>query len=194
MEREGPALEALMRRLADTPPDFQAEPWIGGKGEVHVDAVVHDLLRRLGYTVDVADLVEFTAARAAEDRNRLALVLLLAWLLADESISTEGVPQDAVLELLRQESRALAERIPAGKFTADPDRREELARLALARLGLRPAGETPAQAQDRLSTISSVERARVLKAARVAEERARKIREELARKAAEESADKWGRE
>lgn len=183
-----------MRRLADTPPDFQGEPWIGGKGEVHVDAVVHDLLRRLGHGVHAADLTEFTAARATEDRNRLALVLLLTWLLADAWFTTAGVPQEGVLELLRHESRALAERIPAGRFTTDPDRREELARLALARLGLRPAGETPAQAQDRLSTISSVERARVLRAARVAEERARRIREELARKAAEESADKWGRE
>jgi hypothetical protein len=45
-----------------------------------------------------------------------------------------------------------------------------------------------------LITLNSTERARVMKAARVAEERARQVREALIRKAAEESADKWTRE
>jgi hypothetical protein len=84
--------------------------------------------------------------------------------------------------------------VAAKKFVTDPDRREELARVALARLGFRPAGETLAQAQDRLTTLNSAERARVMKAAQIAEQRARQIREELVRKAAEESADKWTRE
>ena len=66
--------------------------------------------------------------------------------------------------------------------------------VALARLGLRPAGETIAQAQDRLTTLSSAERQRVMRAARAAEERARAIREALVRKAAQESADKYTRD
>ena len=80
------------------------------------------------------------------------------------------------------------------KFVTDVERREELARFALARLGFRPQTETRAQAEDRLSSLSAAERARVLSAARVAEERARAVREALARKAAEESADKYTRE
>jgi hypothetical protein len=76
----------------------------------------------------------------------------------------------------------------------DAERREELARLTLARLGLRPAGESAAQAQDRFTSISSIERARILKASQQAEQRARALREALAKKAAEESADKWTRE
>jgi len=59
---------------------------------------------------------------------------------------------------------------------------------------VRPAGETAAQAQDRLAAVSSGERLRVIEAARLAEERAREIREALARKAAQEAADKWTRE
>jgi hypothetical protein len=98
------------------------------------------------------------------------------------------------MELLDKESGELAIQCAARKFVADPDRREELARLALARLGFRPAGETLAQAQDRLTTLNSTERARVMKASRAAEERARQIREALVRKAAEESADKFSRE
>jgi hypothetical protein len=66
--------------------------------------------------------------------------------------------------------------------------------VLLSHLGLRPQGETLAQAQDRLTVLSTTERKKVLAAAVAAEERARKIREALAKKAAEESADKWTRE
>ena len=101
---------------------------------------------------------------------------------------------DDLLQLLDAEARELAAQVAGEKFITDPDRREELARVALARLGYRPAGETVAQAQDRLTTLNSAERARVMKAAQAEEQRARQIRAELVRKAAEESADKWTRE
>jgi hypothetical protein len=45
-----------------------------------------------------------------------------------------------------------------------------------------------------LMTLDSVERVKVIKAAREAEERARQVREEMARKAAEEAAATYGRE
>lgn len=194
MEREGPVLETLTRRLAETPEDFLAEPRIGGAGRVHTAAVVGDLLRALGGIAPGAELRRFVGADARADRNRLSITLVLCWLLADEWFARASLPPLEVLEVLDVESRELAGQSPAAKFITDPDRREELARLALARLGYRPAGETQAQAQDRLTTLSSAERARVMRAARAAEQRAREIREALMRKAAEESADKWGRE
>jgi hypothetical protein len=69
-----------------------------------------------------------------------------------------------------------------------------LARTLIAALGLVPAGESEAQALDRLSAVSVVERRRLLRASQEAEERARAVREALIRKAAEESADKYTRE
>ncbi len=48
MKEEGPPLETLVRRLADCPNDFLAEPRIGPAGVVSVPAVVADLLRDLG--------------------------------------------------------------------------------------------------------------------------------------------------
>ena len=48
-------------------------------------------------------------------------------------------------------------RLPAAeRFVSDPERREELVRWVLARLGLRPAGESEHQAADRLSALDSV--------------------------------------
>ena len=185
MEHEGPPLEQLTRRLAETPAEF-----LGPPAEVETPAVVHDLLLLLGIEVVPARLEPFAKGNPAA----LGVTLLLCWLLADPWFRARTPAADAVLDLLEREAAELARHGRAERYFADAERREELARLALARLGLRPAGESAEQATDRLTSLSSRERARVLQAARAAEERARKIRAALARKAAAESADKWTRE
>lgn len=163
-----------MRRVADTPVDFLIEPRnTASPGGVEVSAVVGDLWRRWGHQPDTAALA-VGAARptAARDRERLAVVLLLCWLLADEAFSPTPPVPTTLKGLLDQGAADLAEQVTSVKFLHDPHRREELVRFALARLELRPAGETVAQAQDRLASLSSAERARVLKASRAAEARA----------------------
>jgi len=156
--------------------------------------VVGDLVRTFGASLEAASLAEFEGSDPRRDRNRLAVSLLLAWVLADDWFRQKKLPAGALLELLSQGSALLGAQVASRKFVTDPDRREELARFSLARLGYRPAGETIPQAQDRLTSLSSAERARVLQASRAAEERARAIREALKKKAAEESADKYTRE
>lgn len=194
MQHEGPPLEALTRRLAETPEELFAEPRIGAHGRVQVDAVVADLWRRFGLPVDVAAMKTFGAEARPADRNRLSVTLLFCRLLAGEAL--RGAVTDAAVlrRLLEGEATEVAAGGPAKRFVVDSERREELVRLTLARLDRRPAGETPAQAQDRLAALNSAERARLLTASRQAEERARKLREALARKAAEAAADKWTRE
>ena len=215
MEHEGPMLESLTRRLAETPGDFLAEPRIGSKGRVQTAAVVGDLLRLLGGDASpkqlaafisrstppsMADLAEYAErnppsfAETRHERNRMAVILILCWLLSDDWFRQTKLEAANFLRLLETEAAELAGQTASKRFVTDPDRREELARLTLARLGFRPAGETIAQAQDRLTTLNSTERARVMQASRAAEERARKIREALMKKAAEESADKFTRE
>jgi len=194
MQAEGPILEELTRRLAETPEDFLAEPRLGNSGQVHVAAVAADLLRSLGAPADAAALAPLEGQDARRDRNRLSVTLLLCWLLSDAWFRQKKMQPEALLDLLRRGSILVSGRTPARKFVTDPERREELARFSLAHLGYRPSGETLAQAQDRLTSLNSAERARVLQASRAAEERARAIREALARKAAQESADKFTRE
>jgi hypothetical protein len=194
MQVEGPILESLTRRLSEVPEDFLAEPRIGASGRVHVAAVAGDLVRSLGAPLETADLSRFEGSDLRRDRNRLSVALLLCWLLADEWFRQNQLPPGALLDLLGQGATELGAQVASRKFVTDPDRREELARFSLSRLGYRPAGESLAQAQDRLTSLSSAERARVMQASRTAEERARAIREALARKAAEESADKFTRE
>ncbi len=195
MNREGPPLEKLLRRLAETPADFLAEPRIGSAGSVRVSAVASDVLRELGSTPLSKDkLMTFEATDAKAQRNRLGIALIGCWLLHDEYFRQQNNLAEPAFAFLTQSASELATVTSSAKFVSDPDRREELARLCLKDLGLRPAGETITQAQDRLSTLSSVERQRVIRAAKVAEERARAIREEMARKAKAEADAKMMRE
>ena len=195
---EGPLLETLTRRLAETPPDFLAEPRIGGAGQVHVGAVVSDLLVELGgESLDPGGLATFQGARfdAARLRAWLGLVLVSAWLLREDWFhSHPGLAPQARRFLGGAELKELARTsVPEG-FTSEPDLREELARRALRGLGLRPAGESQTQAEDRLNALDSIERVRVLAAARQAEERTREVLRQMAAKKTQEAADKWSRE
>jgi hypothetical protein len=88
----------------------------------------------------------------------------------------------------------LASDADAQRWQSAAERREELVRSVLLALGRRPEGESDAQAQDRLSAVSSAQRRRVLAAARDAEARAAALREQLAAEAAQRSADKTSRE
>ncbi len=188
-------IEALTRRLAECPAEFLAEPRFGATGVVHVHAVVSDVLVSLGgatLTKDEAAL--FQRAEAKKHRNHYALVLIACWLLHDDWFREQGNCAEAARAFLLSGLDDLAAHVKAPQCITDPDRREELARLCLRALSLRPAGESDAQAQDRLATLNTTERQRILAATRAAEERAAAIREAMAKKAAEDAADKWTRE
>ncbi len=195
MNNEGPLLETLTRRLAECPAEFLAEPRIGKGGKVHVAAVVSDLLVSLGgQPLSKEEAALFQRIDAKKNRNLYAIVLIACWLLHDAWFRERPEFAQAARQLLFTGLDELAELVKAPQVISDPDRREELSRLCLRALSLRPAGETAVQAQDRLTTLNTAERRRVVAAARAAEERARQIREAMAKQAAEEAADKWSRE
>jgi hypothetical protein len=193
MNQEGPPLEQLMRRLLETPSPFLAEPRIGNHGNVHVTALVADVLAAYGVSADAEALQRFDARDRAKERNPRMLTQILCWLLMDPSLRGK-IGASELLRMLFEEANALAEKMPAKSFIDSDERREELSRMALRGAGLRPAGESANVAEDRWLSVSSRERGKLAAASRAAEERARQIREALERKAAEESADKWSRE
>jgi hypothetical protein len=199
-------LEQLTRRLAETPSDILAGPAVGGETGVETGAVAGDVLRGLGLRrPDAAWLLALhpdNADKAA--RNRLRVTLIASWLLAEPWFRGKADAAKAQA-WLRDELSDIAALAAADALVKDDDRREELARLCLKALGFAPQGETETQAQDRLESISSVERNRVIAASRKAqalvrkrraeeEERARKVREEMQKKAAEAAAAKGARE
>lgn len=172
----------LTRRLADTPQDFLADP-----ASVAMQAVVSDvLLMAGGAALDATSAERF---ETAEPRWR-RLVLVVCWLLADPALLARG-PAALTRWLTAPELAALTELVDPPRFTQDPDRREELARLTLRALSLQPAGESPEQSADRLSTVDSVRRQEVLVAAKVAEERAAAVRKAMEEQRAKEAAARY---
>jgi hypothetical protein len=195
VDKEGPPLEALTRRLSECPADFLDEPRIGATGKIYGAAVVSDLLRELGSEpLDSNALAAFQWTDRRRHRNQARLTLIACWLLHDPWFRMQKALALQARQLLAEGLGELAALVQAPDCVSDADRREELARLCLRALGMRPAGETIAQAEDRLTTLNSSERARVIKEAKTAEERARAIREAMAKKAAEEAAAKAMRE
>lgn len=169
----------LTRRLADTPPDFLSD--------AAVPAVVSDVLLMAGGTA----LTATEAARFESDDPRWRrTVLVTCWLVTDPALLACG--PTALLSWLSKETLTkLSQLVDPLTFVRDPDRREELARLTLQALSLNPAGETRAQAEDRLSTVDSVKRHEVLQAAKAAEERAAAVRKAMEEERAREAATRY---
>jgi hypothetical protein len=207
MSTPGPLLEHLLRRLAETPVDMLAAPAVGNMPGVEVGAIAGDVLRNLGLLNPQTEwLAKLHPAKAdKKEINTLRVMLIASWLLADPWFQGKANPAAAQNWLYGNSIAELAALAHADAFVKDDERREELARLCLKALDFTPQGENEAQAQDRLVSISGVERKRVIEAARhvqeearkrraIEEARARKVREEMERKAAEEAAAKGTRE
>ena len=206
MKREGPDITALTHRLAACPEIFLRTPLMqsqeGGSGdqligEVHTGAVLSDLFFAItGEDLNDAEIQSFTLRESANNRKLLGLELLAAYILFDERLRACELDAGRLREFfLKHTLQSLAELNGIVRaFVADAERREELVRRILAHFDLRPAGENEFQAQDRLQTLDSVERERVINESRRAQERAEELRAALARKRAQEAASKMSRE
>jgi hypothetical protein len=197
---KGPPLARLVDRLTEIPGIFLAEPagsgTSKGKQTVVVKAVVNDLVNDIDGGFPSQELLDpFTAKINPEIRNWLGIVLILAHLLHDEFfIEQKGLGESVIAYLSSDKIRKLADLSDFREFVTDNDKREELTRLSLDALGFLPEGEAEKLAKDRLKTLDSVERKRILEKTRLAQERADEIRREMARREAEEAASKMSRE
>ncbi|MDH5508931.1 MAG: hypothetical protein OEZ32_01105 [Nitrospinota bacterium] len=194
-KQEGPHLERLTHRLAQCPGEFLAEPLIKSRGKVDTGAVVSDTLMDMGGNLLSSEESNTSfSSEKADQKNRLRLILIGAWLCHDEWLIQKKKYAEPAKKWLASGLDGLASLVAAELFVTDPDRREELARLLLAALDLLPTGETEAQASDRLQCLDSVTRDKVIRQTREKEKRARKLREKMAADAAREAAAKVNRE
>lgn len=201
MMHEGPLLETLLRRLTECPSDFldvgasHAAAKKASKAEEQnqinqLNAIVCDHFRAMRFDFDTAVLLNRFQARTASHR---AVSAVMIWLLHDPWFVDRAELLEPMCDLVCDARwERLSSLVPAESFVHDPDRREELARFCLSELGFRPLGESVEQAADRLATLDTVERDRVLTAMLESEKRTREIREAMAQAKAMESASRYG--
>ncbi len=183
------SVERLTNRLANTPIAFRGP--VSGADAVRVEAVVADLFRdRATRRLDPDQISRFVAGDPTTParRRHLELVLVASWVLHDPAFA--DAPADPLLALLEGRLAELATLVMPRLFVDDGERREELVRTCLAALDRVPAGETRAEAEDRLAVLDSVRRKALLLEARareqVREAEREKRRAELARMRAQE--------
>ena len=133
-------------------------------------------------------------AESPNESRRLSLILIASWLLHYPWFVSKKSFGRSAWEFLNGSLDEVAAAVEPSKFVSDPDRREELVRLTLKALDLRPAGESEAQAADRLTTLDSIARQRLIRDSRKAQERIREVQEAMKTKAAEEAAASYGRD
>jgi hypothetical protein len=191
-----PPLAEFLRWLAEMPEAFRSEPSGFPAGKVPVPAVVADLHETLfASRPEETFLAAFRPGAADKvERNRLRWVLAACHLLWHPALRAATLPAEGVNRLLVQDLAALAAVAPVDGLLRDEERREELVRRTLHALGLLLPGESPKEAEDRLTQVDSVERRRLVREAAEKEKRAREVREQMARRAAEEAAAKVSRE
>jgi hypothetical protein len=126
--------------------------------------------------------------------NRLLWVLAGCHLLWHPSLRTRPLALKGIERLLTKTLAELAGVVPVDQLRQEEERREELIRKALYDLDLRLPGESPAEAEDRLAQVDSVERQRLLREAASKERRAREIREQMLEQAAREAAARYSPE
>jgi hypothetical protein len=201
MMHEGPPIETLLRRLTECPSDFldvgashSAVKNASEQDELNqikqLNAILCDHFRAMKFDFDTAALLNRFRARTASHR---AVSAVMIWLLHDPWFLNRSDLIEPMCDLVCDTLlERLSTLVAAESFVHDPDRREELARFCLSELGYRPGGETVEQAADRLATLDTVERDRVLTAMLESEKRTREIREAMAQANAMESASRYG--
>ncbi|MEO8496703.1 MAG: hypothetical protein ABI614_16665 [Planctomycetota bacterium] len=203
MDKVGPHLDELTHWLTECPAEFYQLPIdsdLSGRAARHeadeipinVAAIASDHLRDLEMPLSEIQRAGAIISRMAEPEQRL--VAIAVWLLREPWLIKQTQLVVPIGKLLTKGLAELARTIKPESVVTDADRREELVRLCLAELGYRPAGETVEQARDRLTTLDSVERVRIVSQTRDAESRARAIRQAMAQKRAQEAAARYSPE
>ncbi len=199
MTIEGPLLETLLRRLSECPIEF-IETCKTPTGLPQLISILSDHYREFGdanpMLKDDSFITRLESSVKQTDKASMrhwAVLSVAAWLLHDDWFLARPEFSKASLQWLSSKSLArLSEIVSPENCIGDPDRREELVRLCLESMGLRPQGESIEQANDRRQTLDSIEREGILRATAAAERRAKEVREAMAKKQALESASRYG--
>ena len=128
------------------------------------------------------------------DDNHWRTIHISTWLLYHPDFRNTPYLENKLYHFWFEELRNASVYVKSKDWIADDERAEEMVRLLLNCCEIVPYGENNEEAADKLSSINSADRHKVLKQSYEAHERIMNIQREMAEKKAREAANTYGRE
>lgn len=187
---KAPTISELIHHLKQCPPEFLAPPLQHGKGEVHSEALLNDIMRQLSHDLTAPQLSKI----AAEKRSiaELLMIQICCWLLTHPFF--KNIDNRWIHEFINNQLSSIAPLVRPELWVTDEERAEELGRMVLHCSGYLPAGESREEALDRYDSVNTIKRLKVIEESNAANARAQEIRRQMAEKRAREAANVYARE
>lgn len=194
---KGPSISYIDLRLSEIPPIFIDKPEIID-GFTTTSIILSDLL----YEIEGRPLSRIETDKffnpIKSDINHLKIIQIICYILNDNwfrnYFKSNKNKINSIKSFLFTYLTEYSKINKAERFVYDGEGREELSRLLFKSLSLIPEGETENEAKDRLVSIDSIERKKVIELSKQSQKRIKELREALERKEAEEAASKMSRE
>jgi len=178
-----------IKRIAEFP-TFQTQP-----GKIDIAALWNDTLIRFTNEINNSKHLEHLKSANHSDKNLQGLHTLIIHILSDQEWEKENFVPKKLIDFLNTKLPELASSVsPYTEWIHDNERAEELVRLLFAALDLLPLKEDKKYFEDRLRSIDTIERIKILEESKKAQERAKEILERMKRAEEEEAASKYNRE
>jgi hypothetical protein len=126
--------------------------------------------------------------------NHWRAIHISTWLLSNKDFVNNPAIEEQLYSFWFVELQLASAYVKFNEWINDDERAEEMVRLLLNCCKITPHGENEEEAADKLSSLSSVDRHKVLKQSYEAHERIMNIKREMAEKKAREAANTYGRE
>lgn len=126
--------------------------------------------------------------------NHWRAIHISTWLLSNKDFVNNPAIEAQLYSFWFVELQLASAYVKFNEWINDDERAEEMVRLLLNCCEITPHGENEEEAADKLSSLSSVDRHKVLKQSYEAHERIMNIKREMAEKKAREAANTYGRE
>ena len=128
------------------------------------------------------------------DDNHWRTIHISIWLLSHRNFINSAFIEEKLFNFWFEELSEASQYVKFKEWISDDERAEEMVRLLLHCCKIIPDGENYDEAADKLCSLSSADRQKVLKQSYEANERIMNIKREMAEKKAREAANTYGRE
>jgi len=199
--KPGPSLISLTQRLLECPNIFLETPILEfpdnfPKKSIFLLAVFSDLYFYITNEFpNSLELKFLDLTPSKENINLLNIYAITCYLLYIPFFKNQPRLKNPLLKLFKQHLVGYKTIVSSNKFLSDSQRREELVRFVLYHLGYYPLDESEKYAIERLTTLDSVERVKLIEETKKAHlKREKEIMEAIRRREAQEAASRMSGE